>query len=79
MAHSEGRPAPRQFAYILRLWETRSVPPDLPVTWCASLENIHSGQSVGFPNVEALVAFLRSLQRAENAESAAMTQGTTSG
>jgi len=51
-------PAPRQKAYLLRLWETRSVPPDDPTTWRFSLEDLQSHEQHGFATLEALVTFL---------------------
>ena len=51
-------PAPRQRAYLLRLWETRSVPPDCPTTWRFSLEDVQSNERYGFATLEALAAFL---------------------
>ena len=51
-------PIPRQKAYLLRLWETRSVPPDEPTTWHFSLENLANEERHGFATLEALVAYL---------------------
>lgn len=62
MAVSIRRAAPRQFTFILRLWETRSIPPDPPATWCASLEDVNSGLKRGFSNLETLIVFLNKLQ-----------------
>jgi hypothetical protein len=51
-------PAPRQKVYLLRLWETRSVPPDVPATWRFSLEDVRSNTRHGFATLDALVSFL---------------------
>ena len=50
---------PRSLSYILRLWETRSVPPDPDGTWRLSLENCETGERIGFSNLETLLDFLR--------------------
>jgi hypothetical protein len=50
---------PRYQAYMLRLWETRSECPDRPSTWRFSLEDARTRQKYFFPDLEALVAFLR--------------------
>jgi CheY-like chemotaxis protein len=51
--------APQDHAYILRFWETRSVPPDPPTTWRFSLENLRNEEAHKFPDVESLTAFLQ--------------------
>lgn len=58
MADTLREPAPRQKTYLLRLWETRSVPPDDPATWRFSLEDVQSSTRHGFATLEALVSFL---------------------
>jgi hypothetical protein len=68
MANSKRSSPPRQFAYILRVWETRSVPPDPLARWSASIEDVRSGQTIGFPNLEGLMAFLRDLRGGCRAE-----------
>lgn len=50
--------APRCHAYVLRLWETRSVPPDPPVTWRFSLEDPSTGERWGFSDLRSLIDFL---------------------
>lgn len=39
-------------AYLLRLWQTKS-------GWRASLEHPHTGERLGFANLEQLFAFLK--------------------
>jgi hypothetical protein len=51
-------PVPRQKSYLLRLWETRSVPPDSPTTWRFCLEDLGNSERHGFATLEALVSFL---------------------
>ena len=58
MANTLRDSAPRQKTYLLRLWETRSVPPDDPTTWHFSLEDVQSSARHGFATLEALVSFL---------------------
>ena len=50
-------------AYLLRLWTSAQAD---AVEWRASLENVHSHERLVFPDLEALIAFLRS-QTEENA------------
>ncbi len=50
--------APRVRAYMLRYWEVRSSDPNCPRTWRFSLEDPHSGDRVGFPDLQALIEFL---------------------
>jgi hypothetical protein len=45
-------------AYLLRLWHIKGVG---KLGWRASLEDSHSGERLGFPNVEALIDYLREL------------------
>lgn len=49
---------PRQRVYILRFWETRSVPPDEPVTWRFSAQDPQTGERRGFADLDGLMAFL---------------------
>jgi hypothetical protein len=56
--HTTREPAPRHKTYLLRLWETRSVPPDDPTTWRFSLEDVQSQSRYGFATLDALVSFL---------------------
>lgn len=70
MALSTRPSTPRQFTYILRVWETRSLPPEPAAKWSASLRDVDSGQTTGFSNLEALVAFLRGLPTGVPAEEA---------
>jgi len=68
MALSTRRMAPRQFTYILRIWETRSIPPDPAAKWSAALEDVDSGKTMGFPDLEALIGFLGDLPTGDQAE-----------
>lgn len=49
------RPLPRYQAYLLRLWEVDS---DGERIWRASLQDSHTGERRGFPDLAALAAFL---------------------
>jgi CheY-like chemotaxis protein len=51
--------APRDHAYLLRFWETRSLPPDPPATWRFSLENLRTEEAQKFPDLESLTRFLQ--------------------
>lgn len=55
--HSEGD-MPRHHTYILRMWETRSAPPDPSSRWRFSLRDVHTGEKHKFPDVRRLSAFL---------------------
>ncbi len=46
-------------AYMLRFWKVGSSDPECAPTWRFSLEDPHSGQKMGFADLEALVAFLK--------------------
>lgn len=50
--------APRQRVFILRFWETRSLPPDAPVTWRFSAQDPRTGERRGFADLDGLMAFL---------------------
>jgi hypothetical protein len=50
--------APRQRVYILRFWETRSLPPDAPITWRFSAQDPQTGERRGFADLDGLMAFL---------------------
>lgn len=45
----------RYHAYMLRLWQAKE---NDQLVWRASLENPHTGSKRGFPNPDALFAFL---------------------
>jgi hypothetical protein len=45
-------------AYMLRMW---SVEQSGQAVWMASLEDPHTGERLGFSNVEALIVYLREL------------------
>ena len=55
--------APRDHAFLLRVWETRSLPPDPEATWRFSLEDLRTEEARKFPDLESLTAFLQ--QRVE--------------
>ena len=63
----QGKP-PRYRAYLLRFWEARSQYPDRPTTWRLSLEDPETGQRHGFPDLEALVAFLEAEMEGDEGE-----------
>jgi hypothetical protein len=47
---------PREyFSYLLRLWKVRGTGP--PV-WRASLEDVHTGERIGFADLQGLLKFL---------------------
>jgi DNA-binding response OmpR family regulator len=50
---------PRHHAYVLRFWETRSLPPDPASRWRFSLENLHGPGEHKFPDLETLTSFLQ--------------------
>jgi hypothetical protein len=54
-------PAPRYGAYLLRIWEVRSRNSTEAPVWRFSLEPVHSRERRGFPDLDSLTAFLRSL------------------
>ncbi len=45
-------------AYLLRFWQVPSPEADCPPQWRFSLEDPHTGDKLGFPNLEALTEFL---------------------
>jgi CheY-like chemotaxis protein len=49
---------PQHHAYILRFWETRSLPPDPPTTWRFSLEDLRTEEEHKFPDLKSLTTFL---------------------
>ncbi len=48
----------RYLSYLLRVWQVGQRKSQV---WRASLESPQSGEKLGFPDLEALFAFLRSL------------------
>ncbi len=46
------------FAYLLRLWQVNGTGPPI---WRASLEDPHTRERQGFPDLERLCAFLEEL------------------
>ena len=54
-------PTPRYGAYLLRIWEVRNKDTQGAPIWRFSLEPVHSRERLGFPDLESLMAFLRSL------------------
>ncbi|MCJ7739501.1 MAG: hypothetical protein MUQ10_19680 [Anaerolineae bacterium] len=64
------REAPISLAYIVRLWQTRSL---RGLTWRASLQDVETSKVAGFCSLEAMFSFLREVVTmpgglAENAE-----------
>jgi CheY-like chemotaxis protein len=49
---------PRHHAYVLRLWETRSLPPDPTSQWRFSLEDLRGPGDHKFGDLKSLTAFL---------------------
>jgi len=49
---------PRHHAYVLRFWETRSLPPDPSSRWRFSLENLRAPGEHKFADLDTLTAFL---------------------
>lgn len=54
-------PTPRYGAYVLRIWEVRGRTLDADPIWRYSLEPVHSRERRGFPDLESLMAYLRTL------------------
>lgn len=50
---------PRLRAYMLRFWRVGSQDSRSAPTWRFSLEDPHSGEKLGFADLESLVAFLQ--------------------
>ncbi len=50
---------PRRRAYMLCFWEVRSHDPARPPIWRFSLEDPHTGDRLGFADLESLVVFLK--------------------
>ena len=57
MDHRPETPSLR--AYLLRFWKVGSADSQRAPTWRFSLEDPHSGEKLGFADLEALVAFLQ--------------------
>lgn len=49
-----GTQPPRYLAYLVRLWQIRDQD---KFTWRASLEDTHTGERRGFPDLASLIAF----------------------
>lgn len=45
----------RYLAYLLRIWQVNDAE---KLAWRASLEDPHTGERQGFPNIDALIVFL---------------------
>jgi hypothetical protein len=60
---------PKYKTYILRLWEERSPQKDTVSTWRFSLENPDTQIRHGFPNFQALIAFLEAEMGSDTAVS----------
>ena len=48
-----GNPAPREYSYILRLWQEQDQ------TWRASLDDVQTGDRIGFADLETLFHFIQ--------------------
>ncbi len=62
MSHIDSQPTPDQaqkpvvyLSYLVRLWRATQT---APAQWLASVQNPHTGERIGFENVEQLFAFL---------------------
>jgi hypothetical protein len=60
--------APRQLTFVLRIWETRSIPPEPAAIWSASLRDVMTGEKEGFADLDELIAFLQDLKAKLEAE-----------
>jgi hypothetical protein len=60
-------------AYLLRLWRSG---PGESSRWCASLQNVQTGQRVGFACLDDAVAYLEQEMCEEGAGSGSGTEGT---
>jgi hypothetical protein len=49
---------PPMRAYMLRFWKVGNLDSQAAPTWRFSLEDPHTGEKLGFADLEALVAFL---------------------
>ena len=58
---SSYEPVPHYGAYVLRIWEVRSQISDAEPIWRFSLEPVHSRERRGFPDIESLMTYLRTL------------------
>jgi hypothetical protein len=58
MTHEEkgSGEVPHHMSYLLRLWRERG---SASIQWRASLQDPHSGERLGFAQLDELVAFLR--------------------
>ena len=52
-------------AFLLRLWDEEGT-----VSWRFTLENVHTGEQIGFATLEKLFAFLRQYTKAAPSENA---------
>lgn len=79
MSKHTGGDMPRHGAFILRLWETRSVPPDPDAQWRLSLEDVHTGEKHKFRDVDRMSAFLKGRMGLEENPMVAGPEGDTKG
>ena len=63
---SHDREMPRHHAYVLRFWETRSLPPDPTSRWRFSLEDLRGDKRHKFADLESLVSFLEERTQPES-------------
>ena len=57
--------APAYFSFLLRLWQVDDGGPH----WRLTLENVESGERHGFTSLEALLEYLKSLEKSAPATS----------
>jgi hypothetical protein len=56
---------PTYRSYLLRLWQTGD---EGEIAWRAALEDVQTGERLGFPSLDALVAYLREVTAGEGEE-----------
>ena len=51
--------APLYLSFMLRCWQEQSQTPGQPVVWRFSLEDVETGERLGFANLQILTVFLQ--------------------
>ena len=59
-------------SYLLRMWRVQG---DKGVDWRATLEEVHSGELHGFPDLAALLGYLEALGCSNQQEGEAVLEG----
>ena len=59
-------------SYLLRMWRVKD---EAGGSWRASLEEVHSGELLGFPDLAALLGYLEALGSANQQEGEAVLEG----